>query len=89
MSKTSKITEALEARERARELVISRRQWLRDAIERRDAAVREVADAEQKILQAQRQFVECNDKLKPLLDADMAGVLGGKKLEQPEDSAAS
>lgn len=82
---SSKLEEVLKERDEARARVLELRKLHRDAVARRDAAATEVADMDRAILVAQRRFVEKNDAIKPLLDADLAGVLGGKRLEQLDE----
>jgi hypothetical protein len=81
----SKLEQTLKERNEARARVLELRKAHRDAVARRDAAAREVEETDAKIMAAQRRFVEKNDSIKPLLDADLAGVLGGKRLEQLEE----
>ncbi len=86
----SKLEQTMKERDAARARVLELRKAHREAVARRDAAASEVEETDKQILAAQRRFVEKNDAIKPLLDADMAGVLGGKRLEHldVEDAAA-
>jgi hypothetical protein len=85
----SKLEQTLKERDEARVRVLELRKAHRDAVARRDAAAREVEETDAKIMAAQRRFVEKNDAIKPLLDADLAGVLGGKRLEQLDEQPAA
>lgn len=89
-----KLDDALQEREASRLEVFAAREHLnrmnekqRDA-ERHLAAVRrEVDEALLRHTAARRRFVRAVDKLKPLLDADVAGIVGKLPNETTEPEA--
>ncbi len=88
----SKLTETLSDLNNARESVKTVRADLNHALGELDGAklrVKEleknVAELRQRLGRAKTRFVDVTAKLHPLLDADVAGICGSNRDEQPAD----